>query len=259
MGPFEQFVDLYGLPAMALVLLTKSAGVPVPIPADALMVLAAARVAAGALVLWEVFLVLLAALVVGGTGQFLLARGPARGLLYRSGRYLGLTPARLDAASARVAGAGPAAIAVGVLLPGVRAVTVAGCGLAGVPLRRFLPGLLVGSALFLAVHFLLGFAAQVALSSLGRVGVALSWPLVVGLALVGLAAWFGLRHWQRPGAPAAEVVAETAGAWQEATCPVCLLLGAIGPVFPIAHEEHAGAAVAGRPAGEAGQETTVSE
>jgi membrane protein DedA with SNARE-associated domain len=258
MGPFEEFVDLYGLPAMALVLLTKSAGVPVPVPADALMVLAAARVAAGALVLWEVFLVLLAALVVGGTGQFLLARGPARGLLYRSGRYLGLTPARLDAASARVAGAGPAAIAVGVLLPGVRAVTVAGCGLAGVPLRRFLPGLLVGSALFLAVHFLLGFAAQVALLSLGRVGVPLGWPLVVGLALVGLAAWFGLRQWQRPGAPAADVVAETAGAWQEATCPVCLMLGAIGPVFPIAHEEHVGAA-AGRPAGEHGQETTVSE
>src|SRR5438093_436862 len=238
MGPFEEFVDLYGLPAMALVLLTKSAGVPVPVPADALMVLAAARVAAGALVLWEVFVVLLAALFVGGTGQFLLARGPARGLLYRSGRYLGLTPARLDAATARVARAGPAAIAVGVLLPGARAVTVAACGLAGVPLRRFLPGLLVGSALFLGVHFLLGFAAQLALPTLARLGVAVGWPLVAALAVVGLAGWFGLREWQRPGAPAADVAVEAAGAWQEATCPVCLLLGAIGPIFPIAREEH---------------------
>jgi len=240
MGPFEQFVDLYGLPAMTLVLLTKSLGVPVPVPADALMVLAATRVAAGALVLWEVFLALLAALVVGGTAQFLLARGPARGLLYGSGRYIGLTPARLDSATARVAGAGPAAIAVGVLLPGVRAVTVAACGLAGVPLRRFLPGLLVGSTLFLGVHFLLGYAVQIGLSALGRLGVPVGWPLVVGLALVGLAAWFGLREWQRPGAPTADVAAEAAGAWQEATCPVCLMLGVIGPVFPIAREEHAG-------------------
>jgi membrane protein DedA with SNARE-associated domain len=217
------------------------------------MVVAAARVAAGALVLWQVFLALLVALVVGGTGQFLLARGPARGLLYRSGRYLGLTPARLDAATARVSGAGPAAIAVGVLLPGVRAVTVAACGLADVPLRRFLPGLLVGSALFLAVHFLLGFALQVALSALGRVGVAFGWPLLAGLALVGLAAWFALRGWQRPGAPTADVAAEAAGAWQEATCPVCLLLGAIGPAFPIAREEHARAHRAEGPP----QETTA--
>ena len=257
MGPFEELVDLYGLPAMALVLLTKSVGVPLPVPADALMVVAAARVAAGALVLWEVFLVLLAALVVGGTGQFLLARGPARGLLYRSGRYLGLTPTRLDAASARVAGAGPAAIAVGVLLPGVRAVTVAACGLAGVPLRRFLPGLLVGSALFLAVHFMLGFALQVALAALGRLGLTLSLPVAVGLALLGLAAWFGLRQVQRPGAPAADVAAEAAGAWQEATCPICLMLGAIGPVFPIAHEGHA--ALAPGPAGQPGQETVASK
>jgi membrane protein DedA with SNARE-associated domain len=236
--PFQEFVDLYGLPSLVVLLFSKSAGLPLPIPADALMVLAAARVAAGALVLWQVFLALLAALVLGGTVQFLLARGPARRLVRRSGRYLGLTPARLDAATARVAAAGPAAIAIGILLPGVRSVTVAACGLAGVPLRRFLPGLVVGSALFLAVHFLLGFAAQLALPSLTRLGVALGWPLVAGLALAGLAAWLGLRQWQRPAASPGDVVAEAAGAWQEATCPVCLLLGAIGPIFPIAREAH---------------------
>src|SRR2546430_14820322 len=101
MGPVGQFVDLDGLPAMALVLLTKSVGVPVPIPADALMVLAAARVAAGALGLWEVFLVLLAALVVGGTRQFPPARGPARGLPSPPGAHPGPTPPRPDAARAR--------------------------------------------------------------------------------------------------------------------------------------------------------------
>jgi membrane-associated protein len=237
MSGFEGFVDAYGLPAVALLLLAKSIGAPVPVPADALMILAAARVAAGALLLWQVFPTLLAALVVGGTIQFLLARGPARGLIYRSGRYVGLTPARLDAATGRVAGAGPLAIAIGVLLPGTRLVTVAACGLAGVPLRRFLPGLLVGSTLFLAVHFLLGFATQVALQPLARLGVAVGWPLVAGLAVAGLAGWLALRASQRPGAPAGDVAAEAAGAWQEATCPVCLLLGAVGPILPIAHEQ----------------------
>jgi len=229
-------VDAYGLSAITVLLLTKSIGAPVPVPADALMVLAAARVAAGAYALWQAFVALLAALVVGGTLQFLLVRGPARGLLYRSGRYLGLTPARLDAAAGRVAAAGPLAIAIGVLLPGVRAVTVAGCGLAGVPLRRFLPGLVLGSALFLAVHFAMGYGGWLLLApALPAIG----WPILGALAVVGIVGWLGLRAWQRPGSPQADVVAEAAGAFEEAACPVCLLLGAIGPVFPIAHEEHA--------------------
>jgi membrane protein DedA with SNARE-associated domain len=235
MDQLGNVVDAYGLSALVVLLLTKSVGAPVPVPADALMVVAAARVAAGAFVLWQAFAALLAALVVGGTVQFLLARGPARGLLYRSGRYVGLTPARLDAAAGRVAGAGALSIAVGVLLPGVRAVTVAGCGLAGVPLRRFLPGLVLGSALFLGVHFAMGYAGWLLLApALPAVG----WPILGALAAVGLAGWLGLRTWQRPGSSSGDVGCEAAGAWQEAACPVCLLLGAIGPVFPVAHEEH---------------------
>jgi len=61
-----------------------------------------ARAAQGKLVLWQAFIALLLALVVGGFVQFWLARGPGRGLLYRFGRYIGLTSARLDAAAARV-------------------------------------------------------------------------------------------------------------------------------------------------------------
>jgi len=44
LGPF---LNTYGLPAIAAVLLIKSAGVPIPIPADVLMFLAAARVTRG--------------------------------------------------------------------------------------------------------------------------------------------------------------------------------------------------------------------
>ena len=47
----------------------------------------------------------------------------------------------------------------------------------------------------------------------------------------------------------------SAGAWQEATCPVCLMLGVIGPVFPIAREEHAGEHLGGP----ADQETIAPE
>ena len=48
MNGIESFLNLYGLPAIAIVLLIKSIGVPIPIPADVLMFIAAARVASGA-------------------------------------------------------------------------------------------------------------------------------------------------------------------------------------------------------------------
>src|SRR5204862_3089331 len=95
--------------------------------------------------------------VLGGLGQFALVRRVGRGYLYRFGRFLGLTPPRLDAASARVQQGGVIGVGVSIFTPGVRAASVAACGLAGLPLRVFLPGLVAGSIVFLALHFLLGF------------------------------------------------------------------------------------------------------
>ena len=157
MNGIETFLTAYGLPAIAMVLLIKSIGVPIPIPADVLMFAAAARVTSGADPLSLAFGVLLIAIVLGDVIQFWLARGPGRTTVYRVGRYLGLTPARLDAASALVRKSGPVGLSVIMLTPGVRAASVAACGLANVSLRVFLVGLLIGEGLFLALHFFLRF------------------------------------------------------------------------------------------------------
>jgi membrane protein DedA with SNARE-associated domain len=229
-------VDALGLGALVALVFTKSVGAPIPVPTDALMIIVAARVAAGAVVLWQAFAALLVALTLGGSLQFFLARGPGRGLLYRVGPWIGLTATRLDAATARVANAGPAAIALGVLLPGSRAVTVAACGLAGIPLRRFLPGLVLGSTLFLSVHFALGYTGYALLAAGADLVAALGWLPIVGVLLAALAVWLLIRWWQRPDATVHELAADAAGAWQEAACPVCLALGAIGPVFSVTRE-----------------------
>ncbi len=47
MNGIDTFLNAYGLPAIAVVLLIKSVGVPIPIPADVLMFAAVARVANG--------------------------------------------------------------------------------------------------------------------------------------------------------------------------------------------------------------------
>src|SRR5437763_9813788 len=98
----DMFRVQYGLAAIFILTLAKAIGVPIPIPGDLIILTAAARVAQGKLVLWQAFVAIFIALVLGGLIQFVLARGPGRGLLYRFGRYIGLTPPRLDAAAEKV-------------------------------------------------------------------------------------------------------------------------------------------------------------
>lgn len=206
-------------------MLTKAVGVPIPIPGDVVMLATAARVAQGKLVLWQAFGALLVALVLGGLVQFALARGPARSFVYHFGRYLGLTSARLDNATAKLQRGNPLTIGLAILTPGIRVVTVAACGLASLPLRVFVPGLLLGSTLFLSLHFMLGYAGGTLLE-------AVPLPLVVGLVVAGFGVWYILRRWQRPNATRKEIVAEALEAWHEATCPVCLALGATSRITP---------------------------
>lgn len=233
MNGLETFLTTYGLPAIAAALLIKSAGVPIPIPADVLMFLAAARVARGTDGLWLAFTILLLAIVAGDMIQFWLARGPGRTMVYRVGRYLGLTPARLDAASTLVRKSGPVGLAVIMLTPGVRAASVVACGLANVSLRVFVLGSLLGEALFLALHFFLGSILGVVWAQVTRTA---SGPLVialfVGLLLAGFGAWVLIRRHQRPAASRREVVGSAFEAFHEASCPVCLALGAIDRVNP---------------------------
>ena len=104
---------------------------PVPVPGDFLMLLAGVRAATGAYTLWEVIVALMAAALLAGGTQYLLARGPSRRFVYRFGRYVGLTPPRLDKAANAVRKRGPTAVAVGTVTPGLSMVTYIACGLAG--------------------------------------------------------------------------------------------------------------------------------
>jgi len=163
------------------------------------------------------------AVVLGGLIQFVLARGPGRRLLYRFGRYIGLTSARLDAAALKVRKGGVLGISVAILLPSVRAAAIAASGLADVSLSTFLPGLLIGSTLFLSLHFILGYLGGSVLSMLGRVlPLSTAVPLIIVLLVMAYALWVIASRRQK--AIRSENAAEAVEMLHEGICPVCLAL-----------------------------------
>jgi membrane protein DedA with SNARE-associated domain len=218
MDGLEAFLDSYGVVAACAIMLVKAIGVPVPIPGDVILLATAARAAEGKVLLWLAFVALLVALTLGGTLQFLLARGPARGIVIRYGQRLGLTEARLDRVAARMRQGGLFGIGLAVLTPGLRTAVVPACGLTGIPLRIFLPGLALGSAVDVGLHFAIGFAGSSLLATIVQPS-----PIAViaVLVILGLAAWWLLARRRRVSE------AHAVNAWIQATCPVCLALGSM--------------------------------
>jgi membrane protein DedA with SNARE-associated domain len=204
------------------------------------MLATSARVASGRMGLGQAFVAILIASVAGGLIQFALVRGPGRSVLYRYGHILGLTPERLDAAAARLKNGNVLGIGLAILTPGVRSVAIPACGLAGIPSRRFTGGLTLGSGAFLALHFALGLAGGALLATLTAV---IPLPVLIGIVVallaLGLGAWYVIRRRQNPQGARREVLEDALGAWHEATCPVCLCLGAVDALQVYGGHAHA--------------------
>ncbi len=216
-------LDSYGVGLLFIVLLLKEIGVPIPIPGDLLMVVAGARAAAGGLPLWGVLVAALVAGVIGAFVQYLLARGPGRNVIYRFGKYIGLTQPRLDKASDSIKDRGWVAVALGRALPGLRIGAVAACGLAAVPLTTFTTGLVAGTILFVGFHTMLGYLAGPGASAIfDNINIPIP-ALIFALALMGLAGWIFIRYKQRKAKQANDTAAVFD--WADACCPVCLAAG----------------------------------
>src|SRR6186997_1299642 len=93
----NQFLNQYGLLAIFIIMMLKEIGFPVPIPADLIMLGAAASAAAGKFDAQggsiAVFMAILIPMFIGGIIQFGIAKGPGRSFIYRVGKYIGLTEA----------------------------------------------------------------------------------------------------------------------------------------------------------------------
>jgi membrane protein DedA with SNARE-associated domain len=247
-------VDL--LPTLGLLglLLVKEIGLPIPVPGDLLVIgagIAAAGSGVGAVAL---LLAILIAGFVGGTIQFLLVRGAFRSLLLGILRRAGISASRIESLADWLRRRGARGVATARATPAVRVGAIAASGLAAVPLRSFILGLVAGNGLFVSAHFLLGFVigppalALVAASS----GPLLGFVALVAFAAIGAAGWAwirGRRAAQSHAVPPADragsgasagqaggawrsLPSVGAGAWTDAACPACLAISLVGGARP---------------------------
>jgi membrane-associated protein len=204
-----------GIGAIAgiVLLVPMEAGVPVPVPADLVMLAVGARVGTGDIPLWAAVLAFEAVAVIGTAALFAAARGPGNALVRRFGPRLGLTADRQARVTGLIERRGWPALALGRATPGLRTLTVIAAGGSGLAPRRALPALVVGSSAFLQLHLFLGYflgsAARHVLHA--ATGPALIVVAVIALAAIGV--WFA-RRGRRHGT----------GGVPEAACPACLAL-----------------------------------
>src|SRR2546430_16630924 len=158
-------------------MLLKEIGVPIPGPADLLMVGAGVQLATGAYSLLALLFALAIAVFVGASIQYLLARSAGRAVVYRLAAMVGLRAELLDRAVARLAAGGSRAVFLGLNIPGARAAVIPAAGLAKLGFVPFVLATLAGSLVFYGWVLALGDlagpggAALIEGSSLGGIPV----------------------------------------------------------------------------------------
>ena len=212
----------YGLLAIFGIMFLKETGLPVPVPSDLIMLAVAVQSAAGQFVVWQAFTALWVAMVLGAWAQYILARELGRPFLYRFGKYIGLNERRLDRAASAVLKGGAFAVAISLATPGLRLGAIPASGMARLPYRSFFPGLMGGSAVFLAWHFAIGYAAGSVIGAALAVWQSPAPEVVAATLAAAFAVWLVLRRRQTHSHCSPDDTIECLSGWTRASCPICL-------------------------------------
>ena len=148
-------LNSYGYLAVGGVLFLEDFGIPVP--GETILIAAAVYAGAGSLNIAVVAGIALLAAVAGDNVGFAIGHLGGRRLVERFGRYVLLTPARLETAERFFTRHGGKIIVVARFVEGLRQTNGILAGLTGVPWRRFLVFNTLGAVLWVGVWASLGY------------------------------------------------------------------------------------------------------
>jgi membrane-associated protein len=151
------FISEYGLAAVALIVLLRSAAVPIPVPADLLVVGAGAQAREQGSMVWPVWLLLSAATTVGALLFYGFVRWIAEDEAVHYGRLIGLSEARLTTAETRLKDRGVRGVVLARVVPGLRIPIVAVCGLLRFRVWKFVAAVGAGALVYVGVCITIGY------------------------------------------------------------------------------------------------------
>jgi membrane protein DedA with SNARE-associated domain len=222
---FNDFLANYGLLAIFVVMLLKETGIPVPVPSDLIMITAGIQAGIGVLRLVDLIVAIAAAILIGGSIQFLLTRAVGRQMVYRLGKFVGLTPQRLDKALGWLERRGSRAVFLGLNIPGARAGIIPAAGVSKLTYQVFSPAMLAGSGVFYGWHIALGYVIGPAAETLFEdLQIPIVPVLLVGLGILGLVGWFLLRKRAKSAQEPEAQIVDNLHSWTHAACPACLTI-----------------------------------
>ena len=189
----EPTLNHYGYLAVAALVLLEDFGVPVP--GETTLILAAVYAGAGRLNVWLVGLIGFLAALAGDNIGFAIGHFGGRPLVERYGRYIFLTPERIDKATAFFQRHGGKIIVIARFIEGLRQANGIIAGMSGMHWAKFVAFNALGAALWVAVWTSVGYFSGNNINSIYHTATRYSTYLAIAFGAF-LIVWIGRRVWR---------------------------------------------------------------
>ena len=182
----EPTLNHYGYLAVFGLVLLEDFGVPVP--GETTLILGAVYAGSGKMSIWLVVLLGFVAAVIGDNIGFAIGHFGGRRLVDRFGKYIFLTPERVEKATAFFERRGPIIIIVARFIEGLRQANGIIAGISGIHWARFLLYNAIGAALWVGLWASIGYFSGSHINSIYNAATRYSayLAIAVGLLIVAL-------------------------------------------------------------------------
>jgi membrane protein DedA with SNARE-associated domain len=198
-GAVAPVLGNYGYLAVAGLVMVENLGVPAP--GETILVAASVYAGTGRLSIVGVGLVAVLAAVAGNCIGYAIGFFGGHALVLRYGKYVFLTPERLEKTERFFARRGGLVVVAGRFIEGLRQAAGIIAGTAEMPFKRFMIFNVLGAVLWVAVWAPIGYLAGGHITTIYDTATRYSLYLLIALLLL-LAAWIARAVWRRKRSPA---------------------------------------------------------
>jgi membrane protein DedA with SNARE-associated domain len=188
----EPTLNHFGYLAIGLVFLEDFG---VPVPGETVLIISAVYAGTGRLSVWLVALFGFLAAVLGDNVGFAIGHFGGRPLAERYGRYILLTPERLDKTASFFDRHGGKVIVIARFVEGLRQANGIIAGITGMHWAKFLPFNMLGGALWVAVWVSVGYFSGNHINSIYNTATRYEAYFAIAVGIV-LLAWIARRVWK---------------------------------------------------------------